>query len=433
MTDRLIRVAVQSRRRLVREALGAYLDGLPEFDVVGQTADVLALPDLCALRRPDVAVADVGRLTVDTVDALRALRAAAPGTEIVLCYVDIAPPALDAAARAGITALVPASRGLDVLLRVLRRVATPVRRRRPDGAALTERELEIATLLGAGHNVPEMAGRMGISPRTVENHKRRLYAKLGVGNSSQAVSRVTSLGLLEGAVAEGPLPRRAEQGRPPLVVAHGTRGPCLDQVALALVDAGLPFVLSSTLDGLDQAHWARWHRGPLTAVLVDPAPEDWTLPAMLAAPAIVVHSAGPDLAAVADALLHGAQALVRGAEVRDDLVALLTLVGSGYFAMDAAHIEDLTDWLSTAVADRTPTVPALTVRERDILVSIADGHTVLQTARCLGIAKKTVESTQARLFRKLGARNRAEALAMGHRLGLVDTGRLPDVAAGVGN
>src|SRR5207253_486891 len=163
------------------------------------------------LRRPDVAVADVGRLTVDTVEALRALRTAAPGTEIVLCYVDIAPPALDAAARAGITALVPASRGLDVLLRVLRRVANPVRR------------------------------------------------------------------------------------RPPLVVAHGAPGPCLDQVALGLVDAGVPLVLSSTVDGLDQAHWLRWHRGPLTAVLVDPGPEDWTVPAMLAAPAIVVHSTGPDL------------------------------------------------------------------------------------------------------------------------------------------
>ncbi len=431
MTDRLIRVAVQSRRRLVREALAAYLDGLPEFDVVGQTAEVAALPELCGLRRPDVAVADVGRLTVETVEGLRSLRAAAPGIEIVLSYVDIAPPALDAATRAGITALVPASRGLDVLLRVLRKVATPVRRRRPDGSALTQRELEIASLLGSGHNVPEMADLMRISPRTVENHKRRLYAKLGVGNSSQAVSRATALGLLEPAANPDGQPRRAEQGRAPLVVAHGRPGPCLDMVALGLIDAGVPLVLSTTVDGIDQAHWARWQRGPLTVVLVDPGPEDWTVPAILAAPAIVVHSTGPDLAAVADALLHGAQALVRGAEARDDLAALLTLVGSGYFAMDAAHIEDLTEWLSTAVAGRGAGVPALTTRERDILASIADGHTVLQTARTLGIAKKTVESTQARLFRKLGARNRAEALAMGHRLGLVETGRSQSIAASV--
>jgi DNA-binding NarL/FixJ family response regulator len=61
MTGRLIRLALQSRRRLIRDALRAYFDNLPEFDVVGQTAGLAALPELCALRRPDVAVAEVGR------------------------------------------------------------------------------------------------------------------------------------------------------------------------------------------------------------------------------------------------------------------------------------------------------------------------------------------------------------------------------------
>jgi NADH-quinone oxidoreductase subunit M len=65
-------------------------------------------------------------------------------------------------------------------------------------------------------------------------------------------------------------------------------------------------------------------------------------------------------------------------------------------------------------------LPDLTARERDILTSIADGHTVRQTARALGIAAKTVENTQARLFRKLGARNRPGALAAAHALGLLD-------------
>jgi len=62
----------------------------------------------------------------------------------------------------------------------------------------------------------------------------------------------------------------------------------------------------------------------------------------------------------------------------------------------------------------------LTTREGEILSSIARGDTVRQTARTLGIAEKTVENTQARLFRKLGARNRAGALANAHELGLVD-------------
>ena len=64
--------------------------------------------------------------------------------------------------------------------------------------------------------------------------------------------------------------------------------------------------------------------------------------------------------------------------------------------------------------------PELTPRETDILRSIASGHTVRQTARLLDIAEKTVENTQARLFLKLGARNRAGSIAAAHVLGLLD-------------
>jgi DNA-binding CsgD family transcriptional regulator len=67
-----------------------------------------------------------------------------------------------------------------------------------------------------------------------------------------------------------------------------------------------------------------------------------------------------------------------------------------------------------------PTAPKLTARERDILDLIALGNTIRQTARALGIAAKTVENTQARLFRKLGARNRAETLTIAERWGLID-------------
>ncbi len=455
MTGRLIRLVLQSRRRLVRDALSAYFDNLPEFDVVGHAAGLSALPELCALRRPDIAVAEVGRLTLDAVERLRDLHHAVPGTELVLSYAAASPSVLAAAAAAGVSALVPTSRGLDVLLRAVRRHATPARRH-PDGTALTDREVQVASLLGAGHNVPQMADRMGISARTVENHKRHLYTKLGVGNSSHAVARATALGLIE---PDGsPRPSGGDPGRATLVVVHGRPGPCLDAVARGVLGVGLPLLLSTaaatatadaasdtadpatpsetaTADPAEAArpavdfrrdHWLRWQRGPMAVVLVDPGPTDWAIPFSLPAPLIVVHGTGPDLADVAAALMHGAQALVRGAEARDDIVALLPLLRLGYFAMDSAHITELADWLTAKVADRSSGVPVLTARERDILASIARGDTVRQTARSLGIAEKTVESLQARLLLKFGARNRSEALTMGYRLGLVS----PSDAAG---
>jgi DNA-binding CsgD family transcriptional regulator len=69
----------------------------------------------------------------------------------------------------------------------------------------------------------------------------------------------------------------------------------------------------------------------------------------------------------------------------------------------------------------------LTPREAAILASVERGESVKQTARALGIAMKTVENLQSRMFRKLGARNRAHAVTIAHRLGL-----LGDVAVEAG-
>jgi DNA-binding CsgD family transcriptional regulator len=70
----------------------------------------------------------------------------------------------------------------------------------------------------------------------------------------------------------------------------------------------------------------------------------------------------------------------------------------------------LLDALRLRLADRAPP-PGLTVRERQILASIDRGESVKQTARALGISARTVENLQHRLFRRLGVRNRAEAVA----------------------
>jgi two-component system, NarL family, nitrate/nitrite response regulator NarL len=62
----------------------------------------------------------------------------------------------------------------------------------------------------------------------------------------------------------------------------------------------------------------------------------------------------------------------------------------------------------------------LTPREIDILNSIQRGESVKQTARALGISIKTVENLQSRLFRKVGARNRAQAISRAHELNLLE-------------
>jgi DNA-binding NarL/FixJ family response regulator len=322
---------------------------------------------------------------------------------------------LAGAIQAGVSALVPCAHGLASLVRTLRRYpacSAPAH----DRFALTERELEVVSLLGAGHSVPQMAKLMRISPRTVENHKRRIYVKLGVGNQIHAVSQATSMGLINGGT-EDLAPPRAGAGQPRalFVVVCGPPGRDIEQVAEALTAAGVPFGHADPLRGAGNGG-ARVR--PSAIVLVDPEPEDWHVAAGVGGPSLLVLYRPPDLPALTDALLRGVRCLVRGRDVEADLATLVRLVAHGYSALPTEHLDELVSWLG--LPGQRPAVPSLTTREADILGSIALGHTVRQTARSLGIAIKTVENTQARLFRKLGAHNRSGALTIAYRLGLVD-------------
>lgn len=63
-------------------------------------------------------------------------------------------------------------------------------------------------------------------------------------------------------------------------------------------------------------------------------------------------------------------------------------------------------------------VPALTERESEILAMIASGATNREIASSLFLSPHTVKEHTSALYRKLGVRNRAEAVQRSQRLGL---------------
>jgi DNA-binding CsgD family transcriptional regulator len=278
---------------------------------------------------------------------------------------------------------------------------------------LTARETAIVVLMAGGHTTPEIADLLDLRTRTVENHKRHIYEKLGVGTQNGAVAEAVRRGLLN-----GPGHRRwpGEPGRPMVVLLRGPAGACRDSVVHTLVAEGISFVSTWRRESLVHDHWARWHRGTVLTVLVDPEPDDWSWVATLNTATVVVRAGGShDRLAVVDALAHRASGLIVGDDVRSGLAPTLRLAAAGMFAMSWPYTATLSNWAPPTLT----AVPQLTPRERDILGSIARGHTIRQTARALGIAAKTVENTQARLFRKLGARNRAETLTIARDVGLL--------------
>ena len=56
-------------------------------------------------------------------------------------------------------------------------------------AGLSARESQIMTLIAAGHSNGEIAASLVLAEKTVKNHVNRIYAKLGVGSRSAAISQ----------------------------------------------------------------------------------------------------------------------------------------------------------------------------------------------------------------------------------------------------
>lgn len=69
--------------------------------------------------------------------------------------------------------------------------------------------------------------------------------------------------------------------------------------------------------------------------------------------------------------------------------------------------------------DRRSDHVTLSPRERAVLKLIAGGQTNAEIARALGVSSETVKTLVARIFEKLGARRRAEAVSTAHELGLL--------------
>ena len=67
----------------------------------------------------------------------------------------------------------------------------------------------------------------------------------------------------------------------------------------------------------------------------------------------------------------------------------------------------------------SPTRPELTGRELQILAAIASGQTNAQIAKDLFLSAKTVMHHSTSIYRKLGVRGRAEAVALAFRNGLL--------------
>lgn len=204
-----IRVVVQQRQRLFREGISQLLCAEEDVEVVATATADAELLAACREHHPSAALMEADVCDWDPRRLAAVLCREVPGVAVI--GLNAMPPTGDEAfraRRAGMKALVSRDAGIKGILDAVRAPAGergPERRasyRHPaptigaPNSTLTARELEILSLVAAGLTSNGVSNRLHISPKTVENHKQRMFAKLGVQNQAHAVSVAMRTGLM---------------------------------------------------------------------------------------------------------------------------------------------------------------------------------------------------------------------------------------------
>lgn len=197
------RLLIADDHTLVLEGLRRVLEARPDWEICGEADNGRAAVALALRLKPDLVIVDFAMPELNGLEATRQIRAALPGTEVLLLTMhetdSLVRDVLAAGARGFLlksdaghalvtavatllahqTYLTPKASAL-VLHGYLNPVAAP-----PN--PLTARERQVVQLVAEGKSSKEIADALGISLRTVETHRANILQKLELRSSADLV------------------------------------------------------------------------------------------------------------------------------------------------------------------------------------------------------------------------------------------------------
>jgi DNA-binding NarL/FixJ family response regulator len=190
---------------IVRQGLAQLINNETDLIVIGQGED--AYGSLRAIRdaRPDLVTIDVSLKDSDGIELVKELKSQSPGLPVLVVSMHDESLYAERALRAGAGGYVMKQEAPQTLLAAMRAVlsgqvyvsskmsATLLQRmvagKKRDGGLpmdrLTDRELEVFRMIGAGTGVKEIADKLFLSVKTVEAHREHIKTKLTMKSSAE--------------------------------------------------------------------------------------------------------------------------------------------------------------------------------------------------------------------------------------------------------
>ena len=201
MTTRRLRVVIAEDHPLFRQALRSLIAADPSCEEPLEAADGLTALELIRRHRPDVALFDIEMPRLDGLGAVRLIQQERLEVKICLLTAFKDPVLLEEALNLGIHGYVLKESAASEIVAAVRAVAAggsfispslsghllerrqradALRSERPGLERLSPAERRVLKMIAVDKTTKEIALELGISPRTVENHRAHIAQKLGL-------------------------------------------------------------------------------------------------------------------------------------------------------------------------------------------------------------------------------------------------------------
>lgn len=195
-----IRVVLADDHAMVRRTMRILLDGERDIHVLAEASDLPSVVDQVRLHAPHVLVLDLRLPNGSSIETIRRLCAQSPDMQIVVLTMEESPRFARQALDAGAIGFVLKDRADNELINAVRLAARGEEYVSPRVTAglealqraagtepLSPREMQILRLIALGFTSREIAAKLHLSRRTVENHRSRIHNKLRLATRAQLV------------------------------------------------------------------------------------------------------------------------------------------------------------------------------------------------------------------------------------------------------
>ena len=203
-----ISIMIVDDHTLIRETWSFLLGKNENFDVVAECGEGERAIELARDKRPDVVLLDINMAPMSGFDVLKMIRKYSPSSKIIGVSMHSQPAYAKKMLRLGakgyVTKNSPRQEMLDAITEVnkgniyvcqeVKKILAEqmIKDKAADINSLSERQLEVLSLLSAGGSSKEIAAKLGLSIKTIEVHRHDILKKMKLKNTISLIQYVNS-------------------------------------------------------------------------------------------------------------------------------------------------------------------------------------------------------------------------------------------------